>query len=67
MQVLYARCCGVDVHKSSVTACYRWKDEAGRTHTELRRFGTYTADLRALAIWLQQREVEQVAMESTGS
>jgi transposase len=67
MQVLYSRCCGLDVHKNSVTACYRWKDQAGRTHTELRKFGTYTEDLRALAGWLQQHKVEQVAMESTGS
>jgi transposase len=67
MEVLYSRCCGLDVHKASVTACCRWKEESGQMHKELRRFGTYTADLRELASWLQQREVQQVAMESTGS
>ena len=32
----------------------------------VRRFGAYTADLQALADWLQQCEVTTVAMESTG-
>lgn len=32
----------------------------------VRRFGTYTADLLALAEWLQQCHIETVAMESTG-
>jgi hypothetical protein len=47
------------VHKASVTTCCRWKDEAGQWQKEIRRFGTYT--------WLRQQQVEQVAMESTGS
>jgi transposase len=32
----------------------------------VRRFGTYTTDLWALADWLQQCHIETVAMESTG-
>jgi transposase len=55
------------VHKASVTACCRWKDEVGRSQKEIRRFGTYTSQLRELASWLRQQQVEQVAMESTGS
>jgi transposase len=55
------------VHKASVTACCRWKDEVGRSQKEVRRFGTYTSQLRELASWLRQQQVEQVAMESTGS
>ena len=67
MDVLYTRCCGLDVHKASVTACCRWLDHAGRSHHEIRRFGTYSAELRELANWLRQQQVEQVPMESTGS
>jgi len=67
MEVLYSRCCGLDVHKASVTACCRWKDQAGQAQKELRRFATYTADLRELAQWLREQGVQQVAMESTGS
>lgn len=33
---------------------------------DVRCFGTYTADLHALADWLAERGVETVAMESTG-
>jgi transposase len=42
-------------------------DHAGRSHHEIRSFGTYTSELRELAKWLRQQQVEQVAMESTGS
>ena len=63
MEVLYSRCCGLDVHKASVTACCRWLDRAGRApQKEIRRFGTYTAELVELAQWLQQHQVEQVAI-----
>lgn len=68
MEVLYSRCCGLDVHKASITACCRWLDGVGgRAQKEIRRFGTYTSDLLELAQWLQQHQVEQIAMESTGS
>jgi transposase len=32
----------------------------------VRRFGAFTADLHAIAAWLQQCQVTTVAMESTG-
>jgi len=32
----------------------------------VRRFGTFSADLRALAQWLREQAVQQVAMEATG-
>jgi transposase len=67
MEVLYRRCCGLDVHKKMVSACCRWRDADGSEHKEIRKFGTYTAELRRLVEWLQQHQVEQVAMESTGS
>lgn len=67
MEVLYSRCCGLDVHKASITACCRWLDAAGRPRKEIRRFGTYTSELLELARWLEPQQVEQVAMESTGS
>jgi len=38
-----------------------------RTYTvSVREFGTFTADLEALAVWLKQCGVTTVAMESTG-
>lgn len=65
MEVLYRRCCGLDVHKSSITAC-AWLREKGRVQTERRRFTTMTHDLQDLATWLRQLGVTHVAIESTG-
>jgi hypothetical protein len=61
MEVLYARCCGLDVHKKSVTACVITPE--GR---EIRSFSTTTAALLELSQWLEERGVRHVAMESTG-
>ena len=66
MQVVYARCCGLDVHKKLITACVLIRDTAGPVRQEIRRFGTMTRELLALADWLQGEQVTHVAMESTG-
>lgn len=66
MEVLYPCCCGIDVHKKSVTACVQWAEGKGKTRKEKRRFGTFTQDLEELATWLQGCGVTHVAMESTG-
>jgi transposase len=66
MRIVSARCCGLDVHKKSITACVLIRDAAGNTQQEIRRFGTMTRDLLELADWLHDRQVTQVAMESTG-
>src|SRR2546427_129628 len=65
MRIMYERCCGLDIHKASIAACALITDK-GKTLEETRRFGTMTADLRELAVWLQQKEIRHVAMESTG-
>jgi transposase len=61
MQIVYARCCGLDVHKKTVVACVITPE--GR---ETRTFGTVTGELLRLADWLLERRVTHVAMESTG-
>ncbi len=66
MEVVYERCCGIDVHKQTVVACVIMPDVAGKSHKETRTFGTMTGDLNALAQWLRTQGVTQVAMESTG-
>jgi len=65
MEVLYPRCCGLDVHKSSIAACALLREQ-GRIRTERRRFTKMTQDLESLAAWLQQLQVTHVAIESTG-
>jgi transposase len=65
MEVLYSRCCGLDVHKSSVSACVLIL-EVGRTQKKYGRYGAMTYNLEELARWLQELGVTHVAMESTG-
>jgi transposase len=66
MQVVYERCCGLDVHKASVVACLVVAGPGGRSQKEVRTFGTMTADIQALADWLLDAGCTHVAMESTG-
>jgi len=66
MEVLYPCCCGLDVHKKSITACVLWAEPRGKTRKEKRRFGTFTQELLKLADWLRASGVTHVAMESTG-
>ena len=42
MEVLYRRCCGLDVHKATVVACLRLVSD-GKVTTEVRTFRTTTA------------------------
>jgi Transposase len=65
MELLYERCCGIDVHKSSVAVCILL-DQTHKPQKHLRRFGCTTRDLRELAEWLRSFDVRHVAMESTG-
>jgi transposase len=65
MEVIYPRCAGLDVHKQTVVACVRIAGN-GAPLQEVRTFATTTAELLALADWLESFGVEQVAMEATG-
>jgi transposase len=67
MPVVYTRCCGLDVHKASITACVLVFDEKKNNNEErIKSFGTTTGDLIRLRCWLKSSKVTQVAMESTG-
>jgi transposase len=44
MDLLYQRCCGLDVHKDTVVACLRLVSD-GKVTTEVRTFKTTTAAL----------------------
>ena len=65
VQVLHPICCGLDVHKESVTACLIAQTPAGE-RIEQRQFRTLTRDLKALKDWLLDNECPTVAIESTG-
>jgi len=66
MELIYACCCGLDVHKRSIQACMRRLGPDGRIHQETRSFGTMTRDILEMADWLAAEGVTHVVMESTG-
>jgi transposase len=66
MDVLFERCCGLDVHKKLVVACVVVTRPDGELERTVHSFGTMTDDLLKLRDWLEECEVSHVAMESTG-
>jgi len=66
MDVLFERCCGLDIHKRTVMACLVVPGPTGAPTKEVKSFGTMTDDLVQLADWLLAASCTHVAMESTG-
>jgi transposase len=67
MDIVYARCAGLDVHKTTVVACVRKPGpQPDARHAETQTFTTTLQGLRALVAWLVAHGVTHVAMESTG-
>lgn len=66
MQVIYERCCGLDIHKKLVVACLILLSTNGQRHKEIRTFRTTTQELLLLRDWLAGAGCTHVAMESTG-
>ena len=66
MELLVARCAGLDVAKDELVAWVRVPDGHGGRGQEVRTFSTFTAGLEALAGWLAAEAVTQVVMEATG-
>ena len=56
----------MDVHKNFLVACIAVTDEHSRTEHYIRRFSTFTGDLRRLAEWLASYNCCDVCMESCG-
>jgi transposase len=52
VELLVARCAGLDVAKDEVVACVRVPDGRGGRQQEVRTFQTFTSGLEALAAWL---------------
>jgi transposase len=66
MDVIYRRCCGLDIHKKTIVACLITPGEDEKPQKEIRSFGAMTGDLLKLLDWLMEHQVTHVAMESTG-
>jgi transposase len=67
MDVVVARCAGLDVHRDTVVATVRVAGKGrARARVETRTFSTMGAGLLALGDWLEACGVRLVGMESTG-
>jgi len=66
MNLVYERCCGLDIHQKTIAACRITPGPDGTAQKEIKSFQTMTDDVLALGKWLSEGGVTHVAMESTG-
>jgi len=66
VQVEHERCCGIDVHKNSVTACVLLYENGPKPTVRRKECATHTKALETLRAWLSAQQVTHVALESTG-
>ena len=62
MERVYDKCCGIDVHKKLIVACFK-----NGNKQEIRNFGATTRELLEMADWLKKGGCKMIAMESTAS
>lgn len=63
---IYQRVVALDVHQAKLTVCALCENADGQAQVELREFGGFKRDRRAMAEWVASFEPEVVVMESTG-
>lgn len=66
MSSAYRRCCGIDVHKKSISVCVLAPVGSHGIGAKHERFRTFTRDLKRLRNWLLNCKVTDIVMESTG-
>jgi transposase len=66
MDIVYACCAGIDVHKETVVVTVRCRLDNGKVQQQTRTYGTMTEQVLELGDWLEAEGVTHLAMESTG-
>jgi len=66
MEAILERCCGIDVHKKTITACLMVGKPHEKAQKTVKTFSTMTRDLSACKDWLKSQGCTHVALESTG-
>ena len=61
MQIVNPHAAGIDIGSRSHFVSIGQKEE------DIREFGVYNEDLKAIATWLKESKIQTVAMESTGT
>lgn len=65
MEEIFERCCGLDVHRDSITACIMIGNGTQK-RKQIKTFSTFTRHIKELASWLESEGIFHVALESTG-
>jgi transposase len=55
MDVMVARCAGLDIGKSEVVVCVRVPGRSRQRRSEIRTFATFTGQVERLADWLAEQ------------
>ncbi|MCG6868812.1 MAG: transposase [Gammaproteobacteria bacterium] len=63
---IYRSVVALDVHQAKLTVCALFEDEHGEVRVELKEFGGFKRDRRAMAEWVASFAPQAVVMESTG-
>lgn len=65
MEEILEKCCGLDVHRDTVTACIMI-GYGTQKRKIIKTFSTFTRDIKEMAEWLKSFGIRHVAIESTG-
>jgi transposase len=65
MEEILDNCCGLDVHRDTITACVMIGN-GRQKQKHIKTFLTFTSDIQELANWLKSFNIYHVAVESTG-
>lgn len=66
MEILHKRVAGIDVHRMKHVVTLLVEGAGGQVTKQTREFGGFKRDLKALAGWLREADIELVILESTG-
>jgi transposase len=66
LTVIYQCVAALDIHQAKLTVCMMFLNSLGQLSTEIREFGGFKRDRRAMAEWVASFNPELVVMESTG-
>lgn len=67
MEIIYEKCCGVDVHQKNIVVCMMISKNGRLSKKEIKTFGTNTNQIFEFTEWIKSLGCECVAMESTAS
>lgn len=60
LKIVYPVCCGIDVHKTFIVACFASTNSKGVTTYKRHRFSTFTKGLNELSQWLCENGIRKV-------